>query len=183
MQQSWRTDADKLTFIICLPLPGGKTDVIAGEDDAPARMIGDVNLFLTEDNSDRDGNEALSSLVGEIELMIATKQNQGRGYGRASLVAFLHFIQSHQEDIFKECNQGRRNPQSPSSSMAYLRVKVAESNARSIRLFESVGFQKVSAEANFFGEVELRLLQPLSETLVSLREKFGIDEYRERRYG
>ncbi len=183
MQQGWRTDADKLTFITCLPQTGEQTDVIAGEADGPTRMIGDVNLFLTEDNSDEDENRDSNTLVGEIELMIATKEHRGRGYGRASLLAFLQFLHAHEEDILKEYSQTRQSSRSLSSSLAYLRVKIAESNGRSIWLFESVGFQKVSAEANYFGEVELRLVQPLSETLVSLRAKFGIAEYRELHYG
>lgn len=183
MQRSWRTDADKLTFITCLPLPVERTEIIAGEHDAPARMIGDVNLFFTEDNKDGDEDRNLNTLVGEIELMIATRENQGRGYGRASLLAFLQFIQTHEKDILEEYGRGQQSSQGVPSTLAYLRVKIAESNGRSIRLFESVGFQKVSAEANYFGEVELRLVQPLSEALVSLGEKYGIAEYREMYYG
>lgn len=179
MQQSWRTDKDKLTFITCLPLPGERTSIIAGEQDATARMIGDVNLFLTEDNSNGDENANANTLLGEIELMIATKENQGRGYGRASLLAFLQFIHTREKDILDEFARGQESPQGVPPSLAYLRVKIAESNGRSIRLFESVGFQKVAAEANYFGEVELRLAQPLSERLVSLREKFGIAGFRE----
>lgn len=183
MQQSWRTDADKLTFITCLPLPGEQTDVITGEADGPTRMIGDVNLFLTEENRDEDENRDSDTLVGEIELMIATNEHRERGYGRASLLAFLQFLHTHEGDILKEYSLTRQSSRRLSSSLAYLRVKIAESNGRSIRLFESVGFQKVSAEANYFGEVELRSFQPLSEILVSLRAKFGIAEYREIHYG
>ena len=183
MQESWRTDADKLTFIICLPLAGRETHVIAGVHDAPAKMIGDVNLFLTEGSEDGDGNGDLNTLVGEIELMIATKENQGHGYGRASLLAFLQFIHAHKEGILKEYKAGRDSSERLSLNLAYLRVKIAESNGRSIRLFESIGFERVSAKANYFGEVELRLLPSLSEALVSLRQKFGIPEYQEWHYG
>jgi len=183
MQQSWRTDADKLTFITCLPLPGERTEIIAREHDAPARMIGDVNLFLTEDSNDGDENRNSNTVVGEIELMIAPEENQGRGYGRASLLAFLQFIHTREKDILEEYGRGQRSSQGVPSTLGYLRVKIAESNGRSIRLLESVGFQKVSAEANYFGEVELRLAQPLSETLVALKAKYGIVEYREMHYG
>merc|ERR1711939_427997 len=65
MQRSWRTDADKLTFIACLPLslpptsssstskspapaPGPLTP---GQFDTSTRIIGDVNLFLTPSTS------------------------------------------------------------------------------------------------------------------------------------
>lgn len=146
-------------------------------------MIGDVNLFLTEEHSDEDENRDSDTLVGEIELMIATKEHRGHGYGRASLLAFLQFLHTHEEDILKEYSQRRQSPNRLLPFLAYLRVKIAESNGRSIRLFESVGFQKVSAKANYFGEVELRSIQPLSDILLSLRPKFGIAEYREIHFG
>src|SRR4051794_40102920 len=49
MQQSWREDSDKLTFIISRPLgkPGQITSVDAGIYDSPDAMIGDVNMFLS----------------------------------------------------------------------------------------------------------------------------------------
>ncbi|PVH78209.1 hypothetical protein DL98DRAFT_656276 [Cadophora sp. DSE1049] len=78
MQLSWRTDADKLTFIACLllpyPLPPPTTSLtppssssspspnppsstttphilIPGTFDSPSHIIGDVNLFLTPSHS------------------------------------------------------------------------------------------------------------------------------------
>ena len=47
MQRSWRDDRDKLTFIICLPLPNAQTSstpesVQPGEVDSEDRMIGDA---------------------------------------------------------------------------------------------------------------------------------------------
>jgi L-amino acid N-acyltransferase YncA len=58
------------------------------------------------------------------------------------------------------------------SRLEYLRVKISSGNARSIRLFESVGFQKVSEAPNYFGEVELRM--PVSAGYVSKIER-GLD--------
>ena len=55
MQHSWRVDNDKLTFIVCTH-PDMLTSLYAqtlrrgispGYQDAPDRMIGDVNLFLS----------------------------------------------------------------------------------------------------------------------------------------
>ena len=40
--------------------------------------------------------------------------------------------------------------------LQYLRVKIDKDNARSLALFERVGFVRTSLEANYFGEVELR---------------------------
>ena len=184
MQRSWRTDVDKLTFITCLPPVGERAEVTAEENAAAAKMIGDINLFLSADDNEGGRERDSNPLIGEIELMITTKENQGRGYGRASLVAFLQYIYTHEKGILGEYDQERRgSPGYAPSSLAHLRVKIAESNVRSIRLFESVGFRKVSAEANYFGEVELRLVEPLSATLISLRKKYGDAGYREIRYG
>ena len=77
MQRSWRSDADKLTFIVCAVAPGeaeaeaalmkgvgvddgrgeGRVQKITPEkQDKAEYMIGDVNLFLYEDE-DEDENE------------------------------------------------------------------------------------------------------------------------------
>jgi hypothetical protein len=55
MQQSWRNDHDKLTFIAALPLQVNDKQVIAGIHDSPDRMIGDVNLFLSKADEDDEG--------------------------------------------------------------------------------------------------------------------------------
>ena len=55
MQQSWRNDHDKLTFIACLPISGDGREVLSKEPDAQDRMIGDVNLFLSRADEDEEG--------------------------------------------------------------------------------------------------------------------------------
>ena len=202
MQKSWREDADKLTFISCLPLSSpsassttstsldlgqerrklssydegeDRTFVRPGVDDASEKMLGDVNLFLydvEDEDEDEDGNEtplqpgstepSTSSqnpsfparISGEIELMIGSKPQQGKGYGRASLLLFLWYISTHLTQILEEFRPSKLNP----SRLEYLRVKVHQTNARSIGLFESLGFEKVGdGRSNWFGEVELRM--------------------------
>ena len=70
MQQSWRNDPDKLTFIVCLPLSKYEVErapeilyisehstlkmLLPGEHDGPERMVGDVNLFLSRDEEDEE---------------------------------------------------------------------------------------------------------------------------------
>jgi len=64
MQESWRRDEDKLTFILlsAAKIEAGSTEVEA--------MIGDVNLFLNDPEDDQ---------AGEIEVMIAEKDARQKG--------------------------------------------------------------------------------------------------------
>lgn len=176
MQRSWREDRDKLTFIVCLPLdslPSFSHIVRGGVDDSPERMIGDINLFLLpaeDDDDDGDGDDdtlqskagSESSVIGEIELMIALSNLRRRGYGRAALLSFLGYINSHWILIYQEYTSktAESQPEAPLANrwptLAYLRVKINESNVGSIHLFESVGFKRTAEKANYFGEVELR---------------------------
>ncbi|KAJ5964432.1 uncharacterized protein N7479_004308 [Penicillium vulpinum] len=175
MQRSWRQDADKLTFIVCRPITTGAEDDIPSqtelqaESDSPSTMVGDINLFLRID----DGEEGDSppQIVGEVELMIAEKVNQRRGFGRAALLMFMRYIVQNQGPILDEFVSGGdvdvetvqklRTGVETTGSLAgfmfeYLSVKIGQSNLRSLALFEGLGFEKVSAEPNFFGEFELR---------------------------
>ncbi|KAI9865917.1 MAG: hypothetical protein M1813_001884 [Trichoglossum hirsutum] len=165
MQRSWQLDGDKLTFIICLQSVGyGKTE----ED-----MIGDVNLFLATDG-DGDG------VVGEVELMIAEKAVRGKGLGRAGLLAFLRFVAVHLEEILREYHGGVKSKEE--RGLEYARARISEGNSRSIGLFESVGFQKVSEEPNFFGEVELRMAGLTVGRIDALLERHGVLGYQETEY-
>ncbi|EYB98129.1 hypothetical protein Y032_0134g1872 [Ancylostoma ceylanicum] len=74
MQQSWRTDEDKLTFII---LSRAMVDSGSAEVDS---MIGDVNLFLqSEDNA------------GELEVMVAEKPARGSGVGTEAVSLMISY--------------------------------------------------------------------------------------------
>lgn len=176
MQESWRQDADKLTFIACTSFPtlSSVSELERQEVDA---MVGDVNLFLStcddeeEESSDRadfqDADRkslaaAPIEVVGEIELMVAKTNHQRQGYGRAILLVFLSYILRHQTEILQEycSSQNFRSTHTsihlPSCRFKYLRVRINESNSRSLALFESIGFTRISEQANYFGELELR---------------------------
>jgi hypothetical protein len=171
MQQSWRKDGDKLTFIACLPpLMEDVTtcvEIVGGKDDKKERMIGDVNLFLSGNEEGGGGIERIEGsegvageegfkVVGELEIMIAQAELRGYGYGRAALTAFLWYITTNLSEILSEYASSMVvEPRGP-AVLKYLCVKIDAENDRSIKLFERVGFKKISDTPNYFGEVELR---------------------------
>lgn len=183
MQKSWRNDADKLTFIVCTSPSNTVTDYDTASEtprtqnenmglvprlkDTPELMIGDINLFLyaadeVEDDTDcgfadskkerKTVGDELQAVVGEIEIMIARKSEQGKGLGKVVLMTFLWYVISSNNTIMEEFSKEGKH----GSVLRYLRVKIDKDNARSIKLFESVGFKKVYEEPNYFGELELR---------------------------
>jgi Acetyltransferase (GNAT) domain len=128
MQESWRNDSDKLTFIICQPLP-----TLTGQDpvsnvepevhDKPNQMIGDVNLFLSLScdidsqptkfkphpsiNRSKDPDLPLDNsppipIQAEIELLIAAPTTRRLGHGRTALLTFMHYILRHESAIVDE---------------------------------------------------------------------------------
>ncbi|PLN83006.1 GNAT domain-domain-containing protein [Aspergillus taichungensis] len=186
MQRSWRNDADKLTFIVCLPLshqrqpdgeqqqPDGEQHQIDTESDSPSRMLGDINLFLRIEEDEDAEEEDLKAetaqdrldpgprIAGEVELMIAEKQNQGRGFGRAALLSFLRYVAAHEREIALEFI-GSEDPsvrgfleRGGRPRLSRLGVKIGCGNRRSLALFEGALFQKVSEKPSYFGEFELR---------------------------
>ena len=165
MQKSWRADHDKLTFIATIPPNVTFTDHglealrSAARADEVLRMFGDVNLFILEVEDD-EGN---TNLVGELEVMIARKDLQGRGYGKVLLKSFIWYILRHHDRIMAEYGKGKGTE--TLGMLKYLHCKISDANERSIGLFESVGFRKMSERPNYFGELEFRWDITLERTL------------------
>ncbi|EED15223.1 conserved hypothetical protein [Talaromyces stipitatus ATCC 10500] len=192
MQQSWRQDADKLTFIACLPLSSStsssETVALSDQDDAPDRMIGDTNLFLRldddddndNDNDDDNNDEEEKSVIGELELMIAETRNQGKGYGRAALLTFLWYVVTHEREILDEFL--RSTATNSNKRLKCLSVKIGKDNTRSLALFESLGFEKRASETNYFGEFELRRYGLDVDAVGRLADVYGLKGYREVQY-
>ncbi|OAA54315.1 DNA polymerase subunit delta-2 [Niveomyces insectorum RCEF 264] len=189
-QISWRAAADKLTFIVCQPLldEDAKRDarkpIVAGVDDTPDRMVGDINFFLypweadgeAEEEDENKGADKATTAArqqdgiallysGEVDVMIARHENRGRGLGRAAVTAFLYYIlQQHQTAILDEATAGsaacvtaRDGDGSVKARPPQLRqliVKIQATNTASRNLFTSLGFQQ-NGGVNYFGEVEL----------------------------
>ncbi|KAL2815591.1 GNAT domain-containing protein [Aspergillus cavernicola] len=204
MQESWRNDADKLTFIIChptqnpYPYDDNAQVSLSEEDDSATRMIGDINLFLKIDDGEEGTLEPV--VIGEIELMIAEKNDRGRGFGRAALLAFLRYVIAHEGEVVgefvgkdemavnvkkkalaldAEVGEGEGEKE---LKIAALSVKVGQSNERSLALFESVGFRRVTEEANYFGEWELRKMDLGIGGVEGELEGSGVKGYREVTY-
>lgn len=186
MQRSWRQDADKLTFIACRPIAADSSINLSPENDSASNMIGDINLFLRVD--DGDDGDAPPEIIGEIELMIAEKVNQRRGFGKATLLAFLKYIIERQGAILEEFVGGLDETiKGKVRSRGELRfeclsVKIGQTNEKSLKLFEGLRFVKVSEEPSFFGEFELRRVDFGVEGVELDMRGAGVEGYREVAY-
>lgn len=186
MQRSWRQDADKLTFIACRPVATDSSTNLSPESDSASNMIGDINFFLRVD--DGDDGDAPPEIIGEIELMIAEKVNQRRGFGKAALLAFMRYITERQGAILGEFVNGLdetiKGKVRARGELRFecLSVKIGQTNEKSLKLFEGLRFVKVSEEPSFFGEFELRRADLGVEGVELDMRGAGVEGYREVAY-
>jgi len=137
MQQNWERDDDKLTFIILVrPDNNQDGDLSHLSDDDIRRsfpMVGDVNLFLTENDS--GGRQA------EVEVMVAEENYRQRTIAYNALQILLSYATS------PDCSL-RLHPYN-------FFVKVAADNVASLSLFKKLGFLHTSSELDHFGELKM----------------------------
>ncbi|XP_023163563.1 N-acetyltransferase 9-like protein [Drosophila hydei] len=126
MQRSWREDTDKLTFIVLCAETYAKTN------DEIAAMLGDTNLFVRQDDDEPQ------QYVAEAEIMIASPEARGKGYGREAMLLMLKYAQQ----------------QLP---LGKFEAKIDMDNAVSLRLFKSFQFNEVR-RVEVFHEVTLERL-------------------------
>lgn len=179
-QESWRTSHDKLTFIVCQPLPAAATEpkhVDGGKVDSPDRMVGDINFFVypSDDDAD-DGSKGLYE--GEVDIMIADEANRSKGFGRAAVTALLHYVARHSEAIMSEYVKGLQPP-AAAGRLVLVMARIKAQNAGSIALFRSLGFEQ-RGEVNYFGEIKMVLPEDLFDKLAE-KVPAGYEEVEYRR--
>ncbi|KAL3937323.1 MAG: hypothetical protein SGBAC_007553 [Bacillariaceae sp.] len=161
MQQSWRDDPLKCTFIIHASEACDLDDSKVSVEKNVHAMVGDVNLFLSDIEPDEDEEGTSSELPpttekpliqAEIDIMIAEKTYQRRGFGKAATCSMLLYG-ANQLKVYR------------------FFCKINEDNTASINLFERLGFTQCDYAA-CFKQIELELVEPL-EKLNEILEPCG----------
>lgn len=162
MQQSWRDDAHKMTFIILDKEQATKGTIKDQDNDFIVRnldaMVGDVNLFLSEeDNEDQDEtNDNNQLLQAELDIMVAEKTARGKGIGREACCLMMKFGASR-------------------LNIRRFFCKINEDNEASLAMFRKLGFHQC-AYAECFKQIELELKRNSSKEVCQfLSYRLGTD--------
>jgi RimJ/RimL family protein N-acetyltransferase len=163
MQQSWRDDPMKCTFIVHSTehCPGSQMKEFTISENL-CGMVGDVNLFLSnveESEDDETNNETKNDdlnrpalVQAEIDIMIAENNFKRQGLGKSATCSMMLYG----ANVLK---------------VHRFFCKINEDNIGSIKLFEGLGFVQC-AYAACFKQVELELIEPLAE-LNEILKPFG----------
>ncbi|XP_046584687.1 N-acetyltransferase 9-like protein [Haliotis rubra] len=128
MQEAWRQDLDKCTFIILDVDLYQKSGEPTQCDREIGAMVGDVNLFFNEGEKH----------VAEIEIMIAESSARGRGLGKEALLSMMRYG----VEVL---------------GLTKITAKIGYSNSPSLAMFNKLGFIEVS-RSDIFKEVTLELV-------------------------
>ena len=125
-QESWRTDPDKLTFLI-----RDTTDRSTG---CQSPLCGDINLFLSQEEDD-EGCQT-ERVVGEVNLMIARIESRRKGIAVEALTLFEEYALQHIPNL------------------SVFIAKIQAHNEASINLFQKRGYKSYK-DVPCFNEVHL----------------------------
>lgn len=163
MQQSWRDDPMKCTFIVhSTEISNFHGDDVECKEFSISNnlqaMVGDVNLFLSDiEESEQEGatkenDDSKAQIQAEIDIMVAENIFKRQGLGKAATCAMLLYgaNELHIHRFF---------------------CKINEDNIASIKLFEGLGFIQC-AYAACFKQVELEFVKTKSE-LNDMLKPFG----------
>ncbi|KAI9304118.1 GNAT domain-containing protein [Cunninghamella echinulata] len=144
MQKSWHEDDRKCTFIILALKENTQLDsnMTSTEIQENTKMIGDVNIFLNDQDEDLT--------FGEIEIMIAEEDYRRSGHGLLGLKMMMAFA-------LKELG------------LKTFHAKISMKNQPSIQLFEKKLSYYLVSSSEIFQETTLEwsINQPLISTTVS----------------
>lgn len=156
MQKSWVEDEDKLTFIIHnvqikanLPLDYLPSD---SELSTSKFMVGDCNVFFHPDPDFDDKSNNLQYFpkkIAEIEIMLAEPSARGRGLARSSLLYLMRFCMERFSLL-----PSLQHQQHPSFLITKFQARIIDSNQKSQRLFESLGY-KIVRRVEVFNQIDM----------------------------
>jgi RimJ/RimL family protein N-acetyltransferase len=148
MQQTWKDDDDKCTFILLSKDTCNSHLDINELKNLPSTfikatlhsMIGDVNLFLSEDSDDEDDvTKTVKRKQAEVDIMIAESDQRGKGIGKEAVCLMMLYGSIY-------------------LNISRFFVKIKEENHASRHLFEkSLNFRECNYAA-CFKEFELELV-------------------------
>ncbi|PVU89565.1 hypothetical protein BB559_005062 [Furculomyces boomerangus] len=111
MQESWKNDNDKCTFILLSKEPGTKSNAQNWRD--LNRMVGDVNLYI---------NDIYDKERAEIEVMIAEPEFRGKGIASEALKILMCYALK-------------------ALGISKFYCRILEKNVQSIKLFSNLGYK------------------------------------------
>jgi len=167
MQQSWRDDEKKCTFIV---LDRDNVDDSSIQDDQEmsvddfvasslSAMAGDVNLFLSdiEDEEETDDKGDIADVdktqessdyprvQAEIDIMVANTASKRKGIGKKACLLMMQYAATNLRIQRFFC-------------------KINDTNEASLSLFRKIGFLQCDY-AECFRQVEMELKAPSSEAM------------------